>query len=120
MIAVIFEVRPAPGRKAQYLELAAGLRADLAEMDGFVSVERFQSLTDPDKLLSLSFWRDEAAVQAWRNREAHRRTQAAGRAGVFADYRLRIAGVLRDYGMTDRDQAPADSRAAHDGVSAQV
>lgn len=113
MIAVIFEVWPAEGRKDDYLALAAALRADLATVDGFISVERFQSLTDPAKLLSLSFWRDEAAVVEWRNRPHHRQTQAEGRAGVFADYRLRVAGVLRDYGMIERAQAPDDSKAVH-------
>ena len=115
MIAVIFEVWPAEGRTDQYLDLAAALRPELDGVDGFVSIERFRSLADPGKLLSLSFWRDEAAVQAWRNRPAHRATQARGRGGVFAGYRLRVAGVLRDYGMEDRAQAPADSLAAHGG-----
>ena len=113
MIAVIFEVRPANGRMETYLDLAARLRDELVQMDGFISVERFQSLTDPGKLLSLSFWRDEAAVAAWRNHARHRATQAAGRGGVFAEYRLRVAAVLRDYGLTERDQAPADSREFH-------
>jgi heme-degrading monooxygenase HmoA len=113
MIAVIFEVWPAEGERQHYLDLAAALRADLEAVEGFISVERFQSLTDPGKLLSLSFWRDEDAVRAWRNRPPHRATQAKGRAGVFADYRLRIAGVLRDYGMRERAEAPEDSRAAH-------
>lgn len=114
MIAVIFEVRPADGRKDAYLAHAAKLREHLETIDGFISVERFQSISDPEKLLSLSFWRDEAAVAAWRNQERHRATQAAGRGGIFADYRLRVAAVLRDYGMTDnREQAPEDSRAAH-------
>ena len=113
MIAVIFEVWPAEGEKQRYLDLAAALRSDLEGMDGFVSVERFQSLTDPGKLLSLSFWRDEEAVRAWRNRPPHRATQAKGRGGVFADYRLRVAGVLRDYGLSERAEAPDDSRAAH-------
>jgi heme-degrading monooxygenase HmoA len=114
MIAVIFEVWPADGRKDDYLVIAASLRADLERIDGFISVERFQSLTDPDKLLSLSFWRDEAAVQAWRTQDKHRTSQAQGRAGVFANYRLRVASVLRDYGMTERAEAPPDSRAVHD------
>jgi heme-degrading monooxygenase HmoA len=114
MIAVIFEVIPADGRKDDYLALAAALKADLEASDGFVSVERFQSLTNPGKLLSLSFWRDEAAIQAWRNRPSHRAAQDAGRKGVFADYRLRVAATIRDYGMFARDQAPADSRAAHE------
>lgn len=113
MIAVIFEVRPADGRMATYLDIAADLKPLLSQIDGFISVERFQSLTDPSRILSLSFFRDEAAVQAWRRTEAHRAAQAAGRGGVFADYRLRIAHVVRDYGMTDRAEAPADSRAAH-------
>ena len=90
----------------------------MAEIDGFISVERFESLTEPGKLLSLSFWRDEEAVRAWRNRPAHRATQAKGRGGVFRDYRLRIAGIVRDYGMTSRAQAPDDSRAAHDAKPA--
>lgn len=116
MIAVIFEVTPADGRRDAYLAHAARLRDDLLKIDGFVSVERFQSLTDPDKMLSLSFWRDEAAIAEWRNQDRHRATQAAGRGGVFKDYRLRVASVIRDYGMTERrDQAPDDSRAAHGG-----
>jgi heme-degrading monooxygenase HmoA len=114
MIAVIFEVWPAEGRKGDYMELAERLRDDLVRMDGFISVERFQSLTEPDKLLSLSFWRDEQAVTAWRNQGPHRATQSKGRGGVFHNYRLRVASVLRDYGMNaDREQAPADSRKAH-------
>jgi heme-degrading monooxygenase HmoA len=111
MIAVIFEVTPAPGRREAYLEIAARLKPLLEGIDGFVSVERFQSLNDPDRILSLSFWRDEAAVAAWRNTEEHRHAQAAGRGGVFADYRLRVAAVMRDYGLRERGQAPADSLA---------
>ena len=112
MIAVIFEVRPAEDQGARYLELAAALRPDLELIDGFLSIERFESLSEPGKILSLSFFRDEAAVAAWRNRPSHRATQALGRGGVFDDYRLRIADVLRDYGLNDRDEAPTDSRAA--------
>ena len=112
MIAVIFEVRPAEGQRARYLELAAALKPELEAIEGFVSIERFESLGEPGKILSLSFFRDEAAVAAWRNRPSHRATQALGRGGVFEDYRLRIAAVLRDYGMSDRDEAPTDSRAA--------
>lgn len=114
MIAVIFEVWPAEGRKDRYLDLAAALKEDLVLMDGFLSIERFQSLSEPEKLLSLSFWRDEEAVRAWRNHPAHRSTQGEGRHGVFRDYRLRVAAVLRDYGLTERDEAPVDSRAAHE------
>jgi heme-degrading monooxygenase HmoA len=113
MIAVIFEVWPAEGETQHYLDLAEALRADLLTIDGFISVERFQSLSDAGKLLSLSFFRDEAAVQRWRNRPAHRATQAQGRSGVFAGYRLRVAGVMRDYGLHERDEAPSDSRQAH-------
>ena len=114
MIAIIFEVWPADGRKGDYLELAARLKGELEHMDGFISVERFQSLTDPDKLLSLSFWRDEQAVTAWRTQGYHREGQVRGRAGLFADYRLRVASVLRDYGLNERAEAPADSKALHD------
>ena len=113
MIAVIFEVEPAEGRTDDYLHHAARLRPMLEAMPGFISVERFRSLTDPAKLLSLSFWEDETAVARWRNHEGHRATQAAGRAGIFAGYRLRVAAVLRDYGMNEREQAPEDSRARH-------
>lgn len=113
MIAVIFEVWPAEGRHQDYLDLAAALRPALERIEGFVSVERFESLTEPGKILSLSLWRDEAAVRRWREFEGHRAAQAQGRRGVFRDYRLRIAGVIRDYGMTEREQAPEDSRAAH-------
>jgi heme-degrading monooxygenase HmoA len=118
VIAVIFEVSPAAGRRQTYLDLAAALRAELETVNGFISIERFESLSHPGKILSLSFWRNEAAVEAWRNLPSHRETQARGRAGVFADYRLRVAEVLRDYGLNQRDQAPADSRAVHEGRSA--
>jgi heme-degrading monooxygenase HmoA len=114
MIAVIFEVLPAEGQRRHYLDLAAELKPELERIDGFISVERFQSITDPSKMLSLSFWRDEAALAAWRNHAGHRRAQAKGRAGIFQDYRLRIAGVVRDYGMRERrEQAPADNLAFH-------
>ncbi len=109
MIAVIFEVEIAPGRKADYLDIAAELKPLLEQVDGFISVERFQSLSNPDKLLSLSYYRDEQAVADWRNIEKHRAGQAQGRAGTFSDYRLKVVHVLRDYGMTDREQAPADA-----------
>jgi len=109
VIAVIFEVWPANGHKSAYLDYAARLRHELEHMDGFISVERFQSLTDPDKLLSLSFWRDEAAVARWRHHVKHREAQAAGRSEIFRDYRLRVAAVARDYGLAERrEQAPID------------
>jgi heme-degrading monooxygenase HmoA len=113
MIAVIFEVLPAAGKRDSYLDLAARLRPMLEEIDGFISVERFESLTTPGKILSLSFFRDEEAVKAWRNTAEHRATQSKGRTGIFTDYRLRIASVLRDYGMTERAEAPQDSRDVH-------
>ena len=113
MIAIIFEVIPAEGRKDAYLDIAAEMRPMVEEIDGFLSVERFQSLTNPDKLLSLSFFRDEEAVAEWRKLSAHRRAQSKGRAGLFADYRLRVAHVLRDYGLDDRAEAPEDSRHLH-------
>ncbi len=114
MIAVIFEVIPHADHKQDYLDAAATLKPLLEKMDGFISVERFQSLTQADKILSLSYWRDEAAVQSWRNLEEHRTVQAAGRQTIFTDYRLRVAHVLRDYGMHERAEAPADSRTAHE------
>lgn len=110
MIAVIFEVTMPAGQRGRYLDAAAALRPLLDKMDGFISIERYESLSEPGKLLSLSFWRDEAAVAAWRNTAAHRVAQALGRAEVFSDYRLRIAEVVRDYGMNQRGGAPADSR----------
>lgn len=113
MIAVIFEVFPAEGKKDAYLAMAAEMRPLVHEIDGFLSVERFESLTTPGKLLSISFFRDEAALDDWRRLTKHRQAQSAGRAGMFSDYRLRVAQVLRDYGMEDRAQAPADSIALH-------
>ena len=110
MIAIIFEVKPAEGKRDAYLAIAANLRATLEKMPGFISVERFQSITDPERMLSLSFWEDEESVKGWRNLDVHRAAQARGRDSVFADYRLRVAGVIRDYGMHERrEQAPDDS-----------
>ncbi len=110
MIAVIFELLPARGRRDEYLARAASLRSELEMIDGFISIERFRSLANPNKLLSLSFWRDEDAVAQWRNHGEHRKAQTAGRGGVFREYRLRVAAVVRDYGINERrEQAPADS-----------
>jgi len=117
VIAVIFEVWPAEGRREDYLRIAAEMKAHLMTFDGFISVERFESLYEEGKLLSLQFWRDEAAVAAWRKDLQHRRVQALGRAVIFRDYRLRIAEVSRDYGMADRAQAPADSLVALAAIS---
>ena len=115
MIGIIFEVWPAEGKKQEYLDIAAKLKPLLDQIDGFISIERFESLYEPGKILSLSFFRDQAAVEQWRKLEAHRIAQAVGRAGVFRDYRLRVAAVVRDYGMSERrEQAPDDSRQAHD------
>lgn len=113
MIGVIFEVYPAPGRKQEYLDLAAALKDELVQLDGFISIERFESLSESGKLLSLSFFRDEQAVQNWRNLPHHRATQAKGRRGIFTDYRLRVVSVIRDYGLDERGQAPADSSTFH-------
>lgn len=106
MHAVIFEVEPAAGRQQEYLDIAARLRPELEKIDGFISIERFSSLTKPGRILSLSFWRDEAAIVQWRQHEQHHQAQQKGRSGVFADYRLRVATVVRDYGMFEREQAP--------------
>lgn len=113
MIAVIFEVVPREGKQQDYLEAAARLEPILEKIDGFISIERFQSLANPGKLLSLSYWRDEEAVKQWRNQEGHRLTQSRGRNEIFADYSLNVAQVVRRYGMHDREQAPEDSRKAH-------
>ena len=110
MIAVIFEAEPAEGKWDEYLDIAAGLRPALSKIEGFISIERFQSINNPEKVLSLSFWKDESSIEKWRNVELHRQAQQSGRASVFEDYRLRIATVIRDYGMTEREQAPADSK----------
>lgn len=113
MIAVIFEVVPNTNRKQDYLDAANALRRHLEEIDGFISIERFESLTHPGKILSLSFWQDEEAIKQWRTFEAHRSVQKAGRQEIFADYRLRVASVIRDYGMNDRREVPEDSHQAH-------
>ncbi|MEL6692397.1 MAG: antibiotic biosynthesis monooxygenase [Pseudomonadota bacterium] len=113
MIAVIFELIPKPSKTDAYFDIAAALRPSLEIMDGFISVERFQSLTEPGKYLSLSFWRDENAVTEWRNQTVHRGAQSQGRSDIFRDYRLRVAHVARDYGLVQRNQAPADSIEAH-------
>jgi heme-degrading monooxygenase HmoA len=117
MIAVLFEVWPAKGRTQHYLDLAAALRDELSQLDGFVSIERFESLTEPGKLLSLSVFRDEEAVAQWRNSARHRATQSKGRSGIFSDYRLRVAHVLRDYGLNERAEAPDDSLEAHRSIA---
>ena len=113
MIAVIFEVWPTQGRVDDYFDLATALKSDLQDFDGFISIERFESVTTPGKYVSLSFWRDEEAVRAWRNLEEHRIVQTQGRERIFADYRLRVATVVRDYGMNEREEAPTDSRGRH-------
>lgn len=113
MIAVIFEVVPADGKRDEYFDLAASLKPELSKIEGFISIERFQSLTEPEKVLSLSFWKDEASIAGWRNLENHRAAQKRGRNSIFENYRLRIAEVVRDYGMNDREEAPGDSREVH-------
>jgi len=106
MYAVIFEVEPAPDRVQDYLDIAAQLRPELEKIDGFISIERFRSLSREGKILSLSFWRDEEAISRWRRQEEHHAAQRAGRDRIFSDYRIRVAAVVRDYGMYERAQAP--------------
>lgn len=113
MIAIIFEVEPDPAQKDGYLKIAARLREDLETISGFISVERFESITQPGKMLSLSFFETEEAVTQWRNLASHRMAQKAGREGMFTGYRLRVASVMRDYGLHERDQAPSDSLEVH-------
>lgn len=114
MIGVIFEVVPHPEHKQEYLDIAASLRPELEKIDGFISIERFQSLNDPNKLLSLSFYENEEALDAWRNVESHRMAQTVGREKIFDAYRIRIVSVMRNYTMSERVQAPADSKSLHD------
>ena len=113
MLAVIFEFEPYADKTQDYMDLAAELGRELEHIDGFISIERFESLTQPGKRLSLSFWRDEDAISAWRNLEQHRAAQQAGRNGIFAGYRLRVAEIIRDYSLTQRDAAPDDSNIRH-------
>jgi heme-degrading monooxygenase HmoA len=113
MIAVLFEAFPGKGRWDEYLDIAAGLSPLLNNIEGFISIERFQSIANPEKILSLSFWKDEESIAQWRNIELHRLAQKEGRSTIFDNYRIRIAGVIRDYGMKDREQAPADSQNIH-------
>ncbi len=113
MIAVIFEFEPEAGKTADYLEISSRLHPIVEEIDGFISIERFESLAQPGKILSLSLWRDEEAVKEWRNVAEHRQAQRAGRNGIFSGYRLRVASVIREYSMDERDQVPDDSRAAN-------
>jgi heme-degrading monooxygenase HmoA len=114
MVAVIFEAIPGDGKKDEYFAIAEKLRPELNRIQGFISIERFQSVTHPGKILSLSFWNGEESIAQWRNFEMHRNAQAKGRTSVFSDYRLRVAQVVRDYGMKDREQAPPDSKHIHD------
>ena len=113
MIAVLFEAFPKEGKQQEYFDLAAQLKPELLKIEGFISIERFQSINNPGKLLSLSFWRDEESVAQWRNLELHRYAQKQGRASIFEDYHLRIASVVRDYSMNDRREAPNDSKFIH-------
>lgn len=113
-IAVIFEVEPASGKKEEYLDIAAELKSSLMKIRGFISIERFQSLNNPEKMLSLSFWESEEAIREWRTLEQHRVAQTMGREKIFKDYHLRVAQVIRNYGMFDRVEVPSDSKSTHD------
>ena len=113
MIAVIFEAFPGKGKWDEYVDMATKLKPELSKIDGFISVERFQSIANPEKVLSLSFWKDERSIAQWRNFDLHRMAQKEGRKSIFNDYRIRIATVVRDYGLTSREQAPRDSRLIH-------
>jgi len=119
MVAVIFEAVPGEGKKDEYFSIAEKLRPELNKIPGFISIERFQSVVNPGKILSLSFWEDEESITQWRNVEMHKQAQGQGRRSVFSDYRLRVAHVVRDYGMNERAQAPADSKKIHDQQAQQ-
>ena len=112
MIAVIFEVWIKEGKKSNYLDIASELKLELNGMEGFISIERFQSISTPDKLLSLSFWQNEAAVAEWRNLELHRKAQVEGRDSIFNNYQIRVASVMRNYGMRSRLESPDDSKSS--------
>jgi len=113
MIAVIFEFTPAEGRFPEYLKLVGELKADLDKAEGFISLERFESITNKGKFVSLQFWKDEESVRKWRNLQKHREAQKKGRKEVFDSYRLRVCSVIRDYEMDRREQAPKDSVEIH-------
>jgi len=113
MFAVIFELEVLPEKEDQYFEIANNLREELETIDGFVSIERFESVVNQGKFVSLSFWRDEASIKAWRTLDTHKQAQITGRKSIFKDYRLRVAEVVRDYGMRKRDEAPQDARKTH-------
>jgi heme-degrading monooxygenase HmoA len=113
VIAVIFEFTPAEGRFPEYMKLVDTLREDLAKAEGFISLERFESITNKGKFVSLQFWQDDESVRKWRNLQKHREAQKKGRGGIFKSYRLRIAEVTRDYTMDERAQAPKDSVELH-------
>ena len=113
MIAIIFEVFPKKGKVEEYLDIAARMRPMVENVEGFISVERFRSISNPDKLLSISYFVDEAAVARWRNLSEHRTAQSKGRSDIFDDYRIKVLSVIRDYGMDDREQAPTDSLKFH-------
>ena len=115
MIAVLFESKPHPGKKDAYLDAGAKLGPVVEHFDGFLGIERFESITNPGKVMAISYWRDEECVQKWRNLEIHRKIQDTSRRTIFADYRLRVAKIIRDYTMNDRSQAPEDSKTAHAG-----
>ncbi|HEY6528829.1 MAG TPA: antibiotic biosynthesis monooxygenase [Cellvibrionaceae bacterium] len=113
MLVVIFEVIPIADGVDEYLAIAERLKNQLKDIPGFISIERFQSLNDSTKILSLSFWEHEEAIAHWRNLEAHRLAQARGRNDLFADYRIRVGSILRDYSLAQHQQAPLDSQAIH-------
>lgn len=114
-IAVLFEVVPEDGQKQEYLDIATKLKPELEKIKGFISIERFQSIHNPEKILSLSFWENEEAIKEWRNLEIHRNAQSKSRELIFRGYRIRIAQTFRDYGMFERDETPSDSKIFHNG-----
>src|SRR5579884_788552 len=96
MFSVIFEVLPADGKKAAYLDLAKHLKPMLERIDGFVDNERFESQLRPGWVLSHSTWRDEKSLVRWRTEGEHHRVQEKGRFEIFQDYHLRIGDVTAD------------------------
>ncbi|WP_105631557.1 antibiotic biosynthesis monooxygenase family protein [Cronobacter dublinensis] len=105
MIAVLFEAQALPQAQQRYFDLAAGLKPLLADAPGFIDLERFQSLTAPDRFLSLSWWESEEAVRQWKGNLMHQAAQQEGKARIFAHYRIRVAQVLRDYSSDTKDNS---------------
>ena len=104
-VVVLFEVTPTAEGKVRYLELAAQLKLLLSDAKGFIHSERFSSLNEEGKLLSLNVWENEESVKKWRNELHHRMSQSEGRERLFENYRITVAYVIREYDDYNRREA---------------